>query len=92
MLGIPIELLEYAAKLNGGQNWFGSVGLTSVPGNRANLFDAVISPVDGNTVFAMGLELETGGRHIYGSTNAGVPTVPWSITGRTACISPTGRS
>lgn len=56
---------------DGGQTWMRSQGLTSVPGGRVNLFKAVISPVDGNTVFAMGLELETGARHIYASTDGG---------------------
>jgi hypothetical protein len=56
---------------DGGQSWLRSVGLTSDPRNRVNLFNAVISPVDGNTVFAMGLEIETGARHIYASTDGG---------------------
>jgi hypothetical protein len=51
--------------------------------DRVNSFTAVISPVDGNTVYARAIDLEESeagdpsrGRHVYLSTDGGVSFVP----------------
>lgn len=68
---------------DGGRSWTQSTGLTSTLGGSVNLFNAVISPVDGNTVFAMAIDLAetsagapSNGRHIYASTDGGASFAP----------------
>jgi len=68
---------------DGGRIWIASRGLASVPDGRVNYFNAVISPVDGNVVFAMAIDLaqhDSGhpslGRHIYASTDGGLTYRP----------------
>lgn len=73
---------------DGGINWTQSDGLRSIPTRGNNFFSATISPVDGNVVFGMGIDLgETGlpgdppappsnGKHIYASTDGGLTFTP----------------
>jgi len=68
---------------DGGRSWTQATGLASVPGGGVNFFNAVISPVDGDVVFAMALDLAESsnsapsrGRHIYASTDGGVSYAP----------------
>lgn len=68
---------------DGGETWTPSTGLASVDRGRVNLFNAVISSVDGNVVFAMGLDLTESlnnapsrGRHIYASNDGGMTFTP----------------
>lgn len=65
---------------DGGANWTRSTGLST---GRANYFNGVISPVDGDVVYGMALDLEesqaghpSGGRHIYVSTDGGLTYAP----------------
>ncbi|SEG97955.1 hypothetical protein SAMN05444920_111125 [Nonomuraea solani] len=66
---------------DGGRTWTVATGMSS--GGKVNVFSATISPVVGNLVWAMGLnlsELDAGapsdGRHIYMSTDGGRSYVP----------------
>ncbi len=73
---------------DGGQTWTQSTGLRSLPHRGNNFFAATISPLDGNIVYGMGIDLgETGlpgdpppppsnGRHIYASTDGGLTFTP----------------
>ncbi|MCB9853493.1 MAG: hypothetical protein H6819_10390 [Phycisphaerales bacterium] len=73
---------------DGGNSWTQSGGLRSIPTRGNNFFSATISPVDGNIVFGMGIDLgETGlpgdppappshGKHIYASTDGGLTFAP----------------
>ena len=73
---------------DGGNTWTQSGGLRSIPTRGNNFFSATISPVDGNIVFGMGIDLgETGlpgdppappshGKHIYASTDGGHTFTP----------------
>ncbi len=73
---------------DGGDTWTQSGGLRSIPTRGNNFFSATISPVDGNIVFGMGIDLgETGlpgdppappsnGKHIYASTDGGLTFAP----------------
>jgi hypothetical protein len=77
---------------DGGQSWDRSLYIPGGPGSsvppgqasdRVNSFTAVISPVDGNTVYARAIDLEESeagdpsrGRHVYLSTDGGVSFVP----------------
>ena len=52
---------------DGGRNW-----TRAELGTRtANVFNLVFSPVDPNRVWAMGIDMETTGRHIYASDDGG---------------------
>ena len=53
---------------DGGKNWTRATGLSA---RAANVFQIVFSPVDSNRVWAMGIDLETSGRHIYVSDDGG---------------------
>jgi len=63
---------------DGGQTWTQATGLASAPGSNVNLFNAVISPADGDTVFAAAIDFSTGSskRHIYASTDGGLTYGP----------------
>lgn len=73
---------------DGGDTWTLANGLKSLPTRGNNFFSATISPVDGNIVFGMGIDLgETGlpgdppappshGKHIYASTDGGLTFTP----------------
>ncbi len=73
---------------NGGESWTQSDGLRSIPTRGNNFFSATISPLDGNMVYGMGIDLgETGlpgdppappsrGKHIYASTDGGLTFSP----------------
>jgi hypothetical protein len=73
---------------DGGESWTQSTGLKSLPNRGNNFFSATISPLDGNIVFGMGIDLgETGlpgdppappsnGKHIYASTDGGLTFTP----------------
>lgn len=52
---------------DGGKTWTAAQGLPS----RANVFNVVVSPVDGNVVWAMGLDLADSSRHIWRSRDGG---------------------
>lgn len=69
-----------AVTFDGGQTWTPVTGLST---GRANFFNAVISPVDGATVYGAALDLEenlaghpSGGRHIYVSNDGGQTFTP----------------
>lgn len=53
---------------DGGKNWTRATGLAA---RAANVFQIVFSPVDSNRVWAMGIDLDTSGRHIYVSDDGG---------------------
>jgi hypothetical protein len=53
---------------DGGHVWATPSGLPA----RANVFNAVISPVDGNVVWAMAIDLANSTRHIYLSRDGGL--------------------
>jgi hypothetical protein len=63
---------------DGGVTWTPSTGLSSTGQQRANLFEGVVSPVDGDVVWAAGIDIEetfvdpNGGRHIYRSDDGGL--------------------
>lgn len=73
---------------DGGNTWTQSSGLKTLAHRGNNFFNATISPVDGNIVFGMGIDLgETGlpgdppakpsnGKHIYASTDGGLTFTP----------------
>jgi hypothetical protein len=66
---------------DGGRNWTASTGFSSTGSGPVNVFNAVISPADPDTVFAMALdiaELDAGGpgRHIYLSRDGGLTFAP----------------
>ncbi|MCG8409030.1 MAG: dockerin type I domain-containing protein [Phycisphaerales bacterium] len=73
---------------DGGKTWTQSDGLKSLPHRGNNFFSATISPIDGNIVYGMGIDLgETGlpgdpppppsnGKHIYASTDGGLTFTP----------------
>lgn len=62
---------------NGGESWSPAVGLAAIPGNSVNLFNAVISPADGNLVYAAAIDFSVGTqRNIYASTNGGLTFAP----------------
>lgn len=74
---------------DGGQSWTAAAGFSD--DGRANVFNLVIAPSDGQTVYAMGLNLAesdagvpSGGRHIYISRNGGTSFQP--IVDRSADI------
>jgi photosystem II stability/assembly factor-like uncharacterized protein len=53
---------------DGGKTWTRATGL----GTRStNVFNIVFSPVDSNRAWAMGIDLDTSGRHIYVSSDGG---------------------
>lgn len=65
---------------DGGRNWTKATGLAK---NNANVFQLVISPVDSNRVWAMGIDLTESndnvpshGRHIYMSSDGGATYTP----------------
>jgi len=68
---------------DGGQTWTQSTGLAAVAGGSVNLFNAVVSPADGNTVFAAALDSSTGSsvRSIYVSTDGGFTFSPVATSG-----------
>lgn len=53
---------------DGGRNWTRATGLGT---SSVNVFQVVVSPADGNVVWAMGLDLAQDRRHIYRSTDGG---------------------
>ena len=55
---------------DGGATWQQATGF-SKGGTRANVFNLVVSPIDGRIVWAMGLDLADDGRHIYRSKDGG---------------------
>lgn len=66
-----------------GATWTQSAGLTVVAGGDTNLFSAVISPLNGDIVFAMAVDREewlsgdpSNGRHIYESLDGGLTYTP----------------
>jgi len=62
---------------DGGQTWTQSTGLVAVPGSPVNFFNAVISPVDGATVFATASDRSNGiQQYIYASTDGGMSYTP----------------
>lgn len=63
---------------DGGRNWTRAAGIAP---RIANVFQLVFSPVDGNRVWAMGIDLENQegdahGRHIYVSDDGGATFAP----------------
>lgn len=65
---------------DGGATWTKSSGLST---GNVNFFNGVISPVDGNVVFGMGLDFvesnagaPSDGRHIYASLDGGLTYTP----------------
>jgi hypothetical protein len=63
---------------DGGKNWTRATGIST---RMANVFQLVISPLDGNRVWAMGIDLENEGgdahgRHIYLSDDGGATFTP----------------
>jgi hypothetical protein len=62
---------------DGGQTWTPSIGLAAIPGSDVNYFNAVISPVDGDIVFAAASDSSyTWTRQIYASTDGGLTYAP----------------
>lgn len=66
---------------DGGETWTQSTGFA--PAGQVNAFDQVISPVDGDIVWANGLSIDqnsaghpSDGRHIYRSTDGGLTFEP----------------
>ncbi|MBI2841583.1 MAG: exo-alpha-sialidase [Acidobacteria bacterium] len=59
---------------DGGLNWTASTGLA--PDAWANVMTVQISPADGHVVWAMGIELGSGDKHIYHSVDGGLSFVP----------------
>ena len=55
---------------DGGATWRQATGF-SKEGNRANVFNLVVSPANANIVWAMGLDLADDVRHIYRSKDGG---------------------
>lgn len=55
---------------DGGATWTQSTGF-SKGGTRANVFNIVVSPADGDVVWGMGLDLADDSRHIYRSKDGG---------------------
>ncbi|HEX2059918.1 MAG TPA: dispase autolysis-inducing protein, partial [Thermoanaerobaculia bacterium] len=53
---------------DGGRNWSRASGV----GAMANVFNLIMSPVDPNRVWAMGIDLSDSGRHIFVSDDGGV--------------------
>lgn len=53
---------------DGGRTWTRASGVSA---RGANVFQLVFSPVDSSRVWAMGIDLETSGRHIYASDDGG---------------------
>lgn len=71
-----------AVTFDGGRTWNKTTGLSRTDG-PVNFFNAVVSPADGNVVYAMALDLDESdsgasnqGRHIYRSENGGLHWVP----------------
>lgn len=54
---------------DGGATWTPATGLSST--GRANVFNVVVSPADGDVVWAMGLDLSDDARHVYRSKDGG---------------------
>jgi hypothetical protein len=52
---------------DGGSTWTHAAGFAE----RSNVFNLVVSPADGNRVWAMGLDLAGGARHIFQSEDGG---------------------
>jgi hypothetical protein len=68
---------------DGGQTWTKATGLAADAVGPVNGFQAVVSPADPNTVYAMALDLNeadlgapSGGRHIYASLDGGFSFAP----------------
>jgi hypothetical protein len=73
---------------DGGASWTQATGLMSTKDHGTNFFSAAISPVDGNHVFAMAIDLgetfnpneppppPSQGRHLYLSTDGGLTYTP----------------
>jgi hypothetical protein len=65
----------YFVTTTGGDVWTRSTGLSAEPEGQANGFNVRISPVDGDVVWAEGLDLdapdENAPRHVYRSTDGG---------------------
>jgi len=55
---------------DGAGHWATATGFTSLRG-QANAFNVVISPADSNVVWAMAIDLDDLGRHIYRSDDGG---------------------
>ena len=53
---------------DGGKNWTRATGIAA---RSANVFNIVFSPVDANRVWAMGIDLDAGSRHIFVSDDGG---------------------
>jgi photosystem II stability/assembly factor-like uncharacterized protein len=53
---------------DGGKNWTRSTGLSA---RSANVFQIIFSPADSNRLWAMGIDLDDSGRHIYVSDDGG---------------------
>jgi photosystem II stability/assembly factor-like uncharacterized protein len=62
---------------DGGQTWTKAKGLAAIVGSPVNFFNAVISPADGNTVFAVVLDRSNGTeRRVYSSIDGGLTYTP----------------